>query len=188
MNLKNILTLVFMLGLVACTSQPKRPVDILKPEATKPVIVPAVSTQSHFEVKSKLDWVKRKADIADCIINNEDFRVEVSEVKEFSHFDGNGQDVVKSFDLPDKAIVRTYYKKLTRAAAYREPGSNEVYINTAKTRQSKKYIPTSLVHEWLHVLKYKHKGNRRHKYNNSKSVPYYVAETIAVKYLEDCSI
>lgn len=147
----------------------------------------SITEKNVFKVKSSLSWMKDLGEKANCVNFNKDFLKEVSLIESFTHSDHTGVEVVEALTSSTIAVARTYSKRFTRAAAYRVPGTNEIYINLkklSKRSRAKQVIPT-LIHERLHVLGYKHKGNRRAKYNNLESVPYKVSR-ISKKYISKC--
>lgn len=128
----------------------------------------------YYKLKTSLNWIEKGVERANCIIDSEEFsRVILS--GSYTHFNGDNKDIIKAFRSESKAIVSSYYKWPSRAIAYRQANSTEIYFNRAK----KSYTDicgkvNTLIHEKAHTLNFKHKGNRRHLYQNEKSVPYSV--------------
>ena len=174
------LSLIWLL-VVSCASPVKNK------KVPKPQSFSVASQTEAFVANSSLPWMHELVVVANCITNNKDFLAEVSQVESFTHSDHTGKQVAESILQDKQAVARTYSKKFTRAAAYRIPNTNKIYINTkkfsSKTRPYK--VTPTLMHERMHLLDYKHKGNRRNEYNNLQSVPYVVGK-ISEKYVEVC--
>lgn len=128
---------------------------------------------SYYEHKTTLTWIKEAADFSGCVVNDKEFMKEIISLS-YSHYDGDSKEIVKSLLSNTKAVVSSYYKNRP-VMAYRVVGTNQIYFNRAKKHigDTCSRVNTS-VHERLHVLGYKHKGNKKNRYNNINSVPYKV--------------
>ena len=140
---------------------------------------------SYYKVESTLEWVKEVAQIADCVTNNTEFHQEIASYPKYEHYDGESSKIVTDLLSDKKAIVGTYYKKFTKARAYRNVGSDKIWLNRAKLGNVDSGLNNTMIHERLHVLGYGHKGNKKFQYNNVESVPYKVGK-FSEKYVEKC--
>ncbi len=150
----------------------------------RPVINPV--SVKDFSVKSTIGWISETASIAECVIKRTDFIAEVAKTKSFDFSKDTGVDVARKMSLPNPVILSSYCKKPSfgrQTNAYRNVGSNIVYMNTCvKLNRIEKRVNT-LVHERLHVVGYGH-GNNNYK-GKENSVPYAVG-AIAEKYVKGC--
>ena len=143
------------------------------------------SVDSFYKIESSRDWIKEAVRVANCVTVNSDFHKEIISIDKYEHFTGDSKDIVKSLISSKVAIVGTYYKRFTKAIAYRNIGSDKIWYNTKHAGSSVKSKVKTMIHERLHVLGYGHKGNNPAKYNNRDSVPYKVSG-LGEKYVEGC--
>ena len=168
--------LLFLFLIVSCNT---------KTIPDKKPVVENVFTGSFYKVESTLDWIKEAVRITNCVTIQKDFHAEILAVEKFEHYSGSNQAIVDSL-LSDKvAVIGTYSKRFTKARAYRNVGTNKIWLNRAKIFKADKDLINTNIHERLHVLGYGHKGNNRNKYNNINSVPYKVG-SMSEKYYERC--
>jgi len=151
---------------------------------SKPV-VENVYTGSFYKVESTLNWIKEAVRITDCVTVQKDFHAEILSVQNFEHYEGENQAIVDSLLSEKVAVIGSYSKKFTKARAYRDVGTNKIWLNRSKIFKADKDLINTNIHERLHVLGYKHKGNSRNKYNNINSVPYKVG-SLSEKYYKRC--
>jgi hypothetical protein len=176
--MKKIL-LLLILVLAGCssskTTKPVKPIQEISP----------VIVESFYKIESSLSWIKEAVRIADCATKNKDFHREILSVESYEHYEGEAKAIVESLVSPTIARVGTYSKRFTKARAYRKVGDNKIWVNRKKISKADAAFLNTMVHERLHVLGYKHKGNDRYQYNNENSVPYKVGR-IAQNYFEVC--
>lgn len=170
--MQRILRLAILFILVACST-------------TKAPIAPKVTETNFYKNYSTLSWVKLAVDAADCVTINPEFHQEIINYQKFAHYDGSSTQIVKDLLSDKKAEVSTYYKRFTKARAYRNVGTNKIWLNRAKLGYVDPGLVNTMIHERLHVLGYNHQGNNKYKYNNVESVPYKVGK-ISEKYAEKC--
>jgi hypothetical protein len=137
-----------------------------------------------FDNKSKNKTIINSVKLAECVLSNRDFQKEIINHGSFEHYEGSNKYIVDQINSDKKSIVSSYIKRISRASAYRKVGTNKIYINRAKLGSFAKTV-RSLVHEHMHVLGFKHKGNGRNINNNAESVPYKVS-TMTTPYTEKC--
>lgn len=177
----NYVLAVFLTLFFGCSSTPIKN-DIQEPSVLNEIT--SLEKKSGYIVKSTNKRILDSVKISDCVIYLDSFRDELVKIEAFTHSDKNGVEVYESLLSDKKAVVSSYYKKFTYAAAYRVPNTSTIYINLAKS-STYKSLTIALIHERLHVLDYKHQGNKRNKYDNINSVPYRVS-VIAGKYVDEC--
>jgi hypothetical protein len=163
--MKNLLILMAFICLVACTSAPRPSKPQIAP------IEPSISKE-FYTVSTKKEFAVNSAKIANCVTALPQYHSKILAEEYYSHFTGKNSEIVESLLSDKKAIIKTYFKRFTKAKAYRIPGQSEIYINMAKISPNTESIIVTLIHERLHVLGYSHRGNNRNKYNNINSVPY----------------
>ena len=112
--------LFLLLFTIACSSSP----------VTKPVVEDAQIEQvdSFYKIESTLDWIKKAVDSANCVTKNKDFHSEILAFKKYEHFDGQNSKIVDSLLSSKQAVVGTYYKRFTKAIAYRNVNSDKIYL------------------------------------------------------------
>jgi hypothetical protein len=169
--MKNILILLF---LISCATKVDKMLETSAENAFK----------SGYIIKTTNEKIIESVKIADCVIKNTDYQNDILGVSSYSHYTGLNTKIVSDLLSDKKAIVSSYYKKYTKASAYRIPNTNEIYVNRAKLGSHAKTV-ASLIHEKYHTLGYGHKGNKKNKYNNINSVPY-LASSMSKKYVEGC--
>jgi len=144
-----------------------------------------VKEQSTFAVKSDLKWVADAAKVAECVIRNEDFLKEVANHPQFTYTTKTSKQVSDSMRRFVPSVITTYKKRFTSTIAYRNVGSNVVYLNLAKNPRPIKELVNTLIHENLHCRDWGHPSNRTA--TRPESVPYKVG-LIAEKYANgECS-
>lgn len=174
--------LLILLVLASCATyeQPKSPELPINAPIDQEYVI------NYYVNSSSLDWVKETIRIANCVTNEPNFHKEILDNGKYMHFEGENKDIVKALLSSVRAEVGTYYKRFTKAIAYRNVGSNKIWFNRYKAKAtSMKGKLETMIHERLHVLGFGHKGNSRNKYNNIESVPYKVAK-IAGGWYETC--
>ena len=154
---------------------------------TKEVKTFEVSTPKDYYVNgSTLRWVAETIALANCVTPLAAFHKEILE-GEYTHFEGDNSEIVTALTSGVKAKVKTYYK-WKGAQAVRTPGTDTIWINRWKVKTGENHLRLkTMIHERLHVLNFKHLGNKKKKYDNINSVPYKVAE-IAMRHYEYCSV
>lgn len=175
---------LILLVLFGCaTQETRKPHEIVYP-VNAPIDPEYVI--NYYVNASTLEWVKDTIKIANCVTNEPNFHKEVLENGKYEHFDGDNQDIVDALLSSKKAEVGTYYKRFTKAVAYRNPGTNKIWFNRKFSKNSSGASKlNTMIHERLHVLGFGHKGNSKYKYNNVESVPYKVGK-IAQGWYETC--
>jgi predicted SprT family Zn-dependent metalloprotease len=155
--------------------------------ATKtPIKQDPVYEGSYYVNESSLEWVSKLIDVTDCTTKLDSFHKDIIDNNKYEHYEGSNEKIVKDLKSDVKAHVGTYYKRFTRARAYRNVGSNKIWLNRAKiSGKIDVDLVNTMIHERLHVLGYQHKGNNKYKYNNVESVPYKVGK-ISEKYSQEC--
>lgn len=172
--MKNLLIILLF---VSCASN----IPVQKLET----IEPTIEDIGYYKNESSLDWITESIEIANCVTKKKEFHQEILDNGKFEHYDGLNQHIIDMLISETPAIVGTYYKKFSKARAYRNIGSNKIWLNRAKISNSDEDLLNTMLHERLHVLGFGHKGNSRNKYNNIDSVPYKVG-SISEKYYQYC--
>lgn len=152
-----------------------------------------VRAGSEFAVRSQLAWIRETAEVANCVIKQSGLIRDVERVRVFDlavlgdQRGPVGVAVAKRMQAFTPVIVSTYCKYPSggvQTNAYRNVGSNVVYINTCVPRNPLASRVNTLVHERLHVVGFGHGDNSwRGKQN---TVPYRVG-TLAEKYTNACN-
>lgn len=141
--------------------------------------------QAKIEVKSSLPWMSSLGKTADCIVQNVDFRTEVSAIKSFDYSKRSGIDVIKDLSESRSFVISTYRTKSpwSKAIATTYGSPKVVYFNTRKNPRDVPSMVNTIIHEWTHVVGYGH-GDNSSK-GKGRSVPYQVG-SIAEKYSGRC--
>lgn len=168
--------------LISCSGAPVK--EVIKPLEITPIETQISEVKTFYTLKSSLKSIKEAVRVADCVTKNKDFHNDIINHGEYSHYTSDNKDIVKKLLSDKKAIVSSYYKRWSKAVGYRIPGTDKIYVNTAKRLNLAARV-VNLIHERLHVLGFIHKGNKKAQYNNSNSVPY-AASSYSEKYVEGC--
>jgi hypothetical protein len=143
---------------------------------------------------SSKPWMTDVAKVAECVLKDDDFLTEVGNFKKYTFTDQSPKAVEALMRSTKKdAVYSTYWakKKSTVTVAFRNKGSNIVYLNLwkhpkKKNRAMDKMVAT-YIHEWLHILGFGHGSNNMK--GKEDSVPYMVAtisKKYSIKYLGGC--
>lgn len=178
MQVKYLLLLV----LISCATQkPKQVTEIIFP-----VNDPFDSSLVFYENESTLESIAKAIKVANCVTLDPRFHDDIIKNGKYEHFNGDNKEISTKLLSDKKAIVGTYYKRFTKAIAYRNPGTDKIWFNRKYTKTSSGSSKlNTMIHERLHVLGFGHKGNSKNKYNNIESVPYKVGK-LAQTYYNDC--
>lgn len=154
-------------------------------EAIKIEVVPGQHHQSgDFSVKSSLKVVKQLAELGNCLVLKERFYNEISNHKQFDYTSDNSEAVANKLADFVPVVLTTYKKRFSKSIAYRNVGSNVIYLNTLKlgTKPTKDRLNT-IWHERTHVAGFGHGDN--YKNGKENSVPYGTGE-MSEKYFDEC--
>ena len=186
--LKSLLILLF---LFSCSNSPTK--KVITETVEVPIEAPIEIYSSFYVNKDTRSWVGDVIKTANCITINKNFHKDILSHGSYEHYTGSNKAIVKSLLSNKVATVGTYYKKYsvwpkrTSVRAYRNIGSNKIYINRANvSNKADANLVNTFIHERLHVLGYGHKGNKKYKYNNINSVPYAVGAK-SEKYFKQCN-
>lgn len=149
-------------------------------------MVPGQSLDSgDYSVKSKLPFIHDIAKIANCLLTKEAFFKEIESFPKYDYTTDSSILVAKALAFRTPVVVSTYCKKFTKTLAYRNVGSNVLYINTCKQWGISPDLLNTLWHERSHVVGYGH-GDNSSK-GKQKSVPYGTGN-MAEKYFAECKV
>lgn len=177
---------LFLLAiLISCaTTPPQDIVDIQEAIIQLDAgIIQAPPYREVFTTKSSLKWVQGAVAVSNCVINNEEFLSEVENYPKFTYTDKTPKQVAELLRSAPPAIVSTYKKSFTKAIAYRNVGSNVIYLNTAKNPRVMSAIVNTAAHELAHIAGLGHGDNSPR--GKQESAPYRVGK-IAERYSETC--
>lgn len=137
-----------------------------------------------YSVKSSLKVVKQLADIGNCLVYKAKFYDEIKAHKQFDYTKDSSETVADKLSLYTPVVLTTYSKRFTKTIAYRNKGSNVIYLNLVKLKS----IPTkegvnTLWHERSHVVGYGHGDN--YAAGKDNSVPYGTGK-MSEKYFDEC--
>jgi hypothetical protein len=141
--------------------------------------------QAKIEVKSSLPWMSSLGKTADCIIQNAEFRAEVSAIKVFDYSKRSGIQVIEDLSKMNDVAISTYRTKSpwSKTIAYTYGGAKTIYFNTRKNPRDVPSMINTVIHESTHIVGYGHGDNSSKGKGNS--VPYKVG-SIAEKYSGKC--
>lgn len=154
-------------------------------ETIKVEVVPG---QHHltgdYSAKSDLKVVKQLAELGNCIVMKERFYDEITKHKQFDYTKDSSEIVANKLSLYTPVVLTTYKKYFTKTIAYRNVGSNVLYLNVVKlgSTPTKERLNT-IWHERSHVAGYGHGDN--YAKGKENSVPYGTG-SMAEKYFDEC--
>lgn len=205
--MKNFSLLVLMILMVnACSShkKPTSPIVTVPDEVTVveggtplddiavvdspegPIKIEIVPEQrGDYGVKSTLKVVKQLAEIGNCLLTKKAFFEEIKNHKQFDYTKDSSAKVSETLSRYNPVVLTTYYKGWpSKTIAYRNVGSNVVYLNTRflESKPNKDRMNT-LWHERAHVAGYGHGDNS--SVGKGNSVPYGTGK-MSEKYFNEC--
>lgn len=147
---------------------------IIKPNKIETPVVKIIG--DVFTTGSSLSKVQKSVACANAVIIDNDFAAELSLKKDFNETVDNGETVLKKL-LSHNAVIKTYSKRFTKAAAFTNSKKSltDIWLNTKK-RSSYSYLVGTYIHELSHLLNYHHYGKGNQRKGNENSVPYFLTE------------
>lgn len=142
-------------------------------------------SKGDFSVKSNLAVVKTLADIGNCLVLKHNFYADIEAHKQFDYTKDTSVEVATKLTDYIPVVLTTYYKPWpSKTIAYRNPGSNVIYLNTRflQSKPTKDRLNT-LWHERAHVRGYDHGDNYAKGKGNSVN---YGTGKIAESYFDEC--
>lgn len=166
---------------------PLQTVDVIKTpsETIKLEEVPGQNHQTgDFSVKSDLKVVKQLAELGNCLVMKTKLYDEIKAHKQFDYTTDTSEVVAENLATYVPVVLTTYKKSFSKTIAYRNVGSNVIYLNTAKlpSKPTKERLNT-LWHERSHVAGYGHGNNS--SVGKGNSVPYGTGSMVE-KYFDEC--
>lgn len=153
---------------------------VIQPVEEKPIVDNTVK----ITYSSKLPYIAKVAEGANCVIRKKSFQDEVKSIKSFNGTNDNGEQVLAKL-LSKSCNITTYSKRFSKVLATTWSSDREnVYFNTRNNPRSVPEMINTAVHECLHLSNYSHATNKPSKANET-SVPYLVGD-IAEKHSEGC--
>jgi predicted metallopeptidase len=129
------------------------------------------------------ETIRKAASLVMEHYKDEEFLVNVRATGSFNHTKDRGNSIAdKIIDSNLEITIKPYktFSPWSKVIGYAK--GNVIYVNTRKFDLPLKDRVENIFHEFLHTLRYSHKGNRVTAYN-LRSVPYAVS-SMFVKYLE----
>lgn len=131
------------------------------------------------------NWQLKIIPIANCVIKNEKFLKEISEIERFDYSKAKGSDVVNALKK-DITIKNTTYKSWnwrSNVNAYTKGSNPVVNWNVRNNPRSLPEMINTEIHEGLHILQFFHGNN--YSTGKENTVNYKVGK-IAEKYVGEC--
>lgn len=175
--MKKIFNYCFLLLLLVSCSITKTH-DQSDPDVTVPS-----EERVYFKNNSSLTYVAETIKVATCVLNNQDFQKEISEISSFDYTTDSGEQVLLKIKSGKIAQVGTYKSFNPWSAAIAYSSGGYIYYNTRKNPREMKYMVNTLTHEYLHVIGYGHGDNYSEGKDNS--APYLIG-TRSEKFVEVC--
>jgi len=133
-----------------------------------------------FKNLSKTTYLPQAITVAELVLRDEDFLRDISSIQSFYYSTDTGAEVVKKISTGAVAYVSTYRTRNPWSSVTAKTVGHSISFNSWNNPRPLKFMVNTLVHEYLHVLGYSHKGNNPK--GNEKTVPYLVGD-IAERYV-----
>lgn len=171
---------------IACSQAPvkKDPAPVETPVETTPVESPA---KVFYTTQLDAEWIQKGIKTATCVTTLPSFLNELIQIQSFDMSEDTGAQVATNLIKDEAVQVGTYatWWPWSAANGYRDPASNQVFINTRKDpwAWSPGQLTNFLIHERSHFFGYGHGDNS--PVGKENTVPYKVG-SLAEKHVEGC--